>query len=370
MQDFDMEKFMKALEPIYSQVWVFSMILAFFVLSFWLMRKFSVMADPKMEGKETAKGIMLKLVIFCFIIFNWPNIFKSLFLFGDATEARIHQIDISQSIPPEIRKQIGKQEMEMDNVISMMYDKASLSFFNVDVAMTKKERDQLEKEAAETLRIDQIDNLFKRKFSRGVSKTKSYVSDKTKALAGGLVEPFKMAGLGLSKMVIYFTASITKKSMLMVRIIFSGFYLIVVPAALVFSYMPVLSKEEDEKGMTEWARKTLSWMFNMALWPTYYALLDKVLLITYYQLYGMGVFKEFGNNTSFFIGYIVLYITLPFMIQKANPYALMQGMMSAISSTAMITGMMGSAGLSKAKMPKLGGGGGGAESNAEAAGGE
>jgi hypothetical protein len=369
MQDFDMEKFMKALEPIYSQVWVFSMILAFFVLSFWLMRKFSIMADPKNEGKETIKGIVGKLIIFCFIIFNWPHIFKSMFLFGDATESRIHQIDISQSIPPEIREKIGRQEMEMDNVINMMYDKATLSIYNVKAGLTKKERDQLEKEAAEALRISQIDNILKRSIVKAASKTKQYVGKTAQRAKSAVAEPFKMFGGGIAQMIIFFTASVTKKSMLMVRIIFSGFYLVVVPCAFVFSYMPVLSKEEDEKGMTEWSRKTISWMFNMSLWPTYYALLDKILLITYYQLHGMGVFKEFGNNTSFFIGYIVLYITLPFMIQKANPYALMQGMMSAISSTAMIAGMMGSQALGKMKMPKIGGGGS-ASSNAEAAGGE
>ena len=327
----DFDVIVKA-NPIFQAIYGYVMIFAMFPLSFWLGKKIVQVKD----GKESIQGVIFKLFTLAFFLFYWQPFFMGIYYLNDALEARINQIDISSSLPGYIA---GTDQSNMDNVISVMYNDYQLKAMKEEYEF-KQEMDQRLKE--QKIIEDNIDD--KDAVEKLVVKGAHTVSNAF-AKAGNIWQQdkehikdavHKPGPENLIKIGISFLASIAKDIVIMVRIGFSYLFYIIVPFLVVASYIPILGDQDDMAGLNSFSKKTINWCINMAFWPSIYALLDKILLVMYYSLRDAGKFDSIGTYTAYFAFYLIAYITIPMAIQKANPYGVMHGMISAVTSIATI----------------------------------
>jgi len=106
--------------------------------------------------------------------------------------------------------------------------------------------------------------------------------------------------------------------------------------------------------LTGTRKARINWFINMAMWPTFYALLDKILLVMYYTLRDGRHFDSMITYTAFFCFYIIAYITIPISIQKANPYGVMHGMISTMSTITQVGGSVISSSMGGVSLLKQG----------------
>ena len=265
-------------------------------------------------GKEDLRSILVKVFIIMFFLFSWQAFFRAAYLLNDAAEARINEIDISSVLPGFL----AEDSQYMDVVLENMY--------------TDFELKSMEDQAAE------LKELKSRK--EEITATPGFVASTIQALKAlpdkidtGIHDMMEKAAdmfgpQHLIRVFIMFMAKFVKKMIILLRMGFTLIFYVTVPFLFVCSYLPVLGDNNDMAGLNSFSKKTINWCLNMAMWPTIFALLDKVLVIMYYTLRFSGAFDSITTYTAFFAFYLVAYMTIPTSIQKANPYGVMHGMLS------------------------------------------
>jgi hypothetical protein len=303
-------------KPVFDALFPFVIIFATLPFTFWLYTKFRLLK----EGKENGVSVIFKIFIFLFFIFYWQKIFIASFLLNDALEAKIQNIDISSVLPRDA------EYRHMDNVVSQM-----VSDYQIEENKVAKRKSAILADMQEESGTGGAIKSFYQDLIAGNKATRELLEAGELSAKIKYLDPKHWIRVLLSLL-----AQIAKKLVFMLRIGFSYFYYFTVPFLLIASYMPVLGDNNDSSGLNSFSKKTISSFINMALWPTVYALLDIVLVIMYYTLRGQGLLDGFLEYTAFFCFYLIAYITLPISIQKANPYGVMQGMISTISTVATV----------------------------------
>lgn len=313
--DIGIDRIYQYTQPLFKALYPYSVMLFALVFIWWLVGKVIAWQN----GQEKPLAILGKALAMLFIIFMWPHIFIGSYLLNDAWAARIIEIDITQNLPDYIQSTIREEELptNFDNVIRQM---RSQVFWEKQKA--KYERDN--------------DPRFFQKWANYLLADAAATLKDFGQLKSTTQETFGF--------VIEFIAGIAKNIVLLIRLILACFYYIAIPFLFVLSFLPIIG--ESNEGINSYSKKTISWFLNMILWPTIFALLDKVFLVVYYVLIHYGLLYEFNIMIAFYCAYVILLISLPISIARANPYGIVHGTISALQTVAMV-GAMGVGGLAK-----------------------
>lgn len=286
-------------------------------------------------GKTTIITAFFQLICFIVFVMSWPKIFKFAYYLNDATAAKINNISLNSP------KLVNAGYHPSNNEFKDLFDEMAEVYEDVE-SKREEVKKQLNKADADnsstSIVSDALDSL---------SKGSSYLFLK-------FLNPLRWI-----RTIIEFLVHLVREIVVMVRLGFSFFFYIAIPFLIIFSYMPILGDNQDLTGLNKFSKSTINWFFNMAMWPTFYALLDKVLVIIYYALKANHIFEGYNSSYSAFFCFVLIsYITIPISIQKANPYGVMHGMISTISTAAIVGGSfasiaMKSSGISKMMGSKL-----------------
>lgn len=301
IQDITIDQLYYAATPLFKALYPYAIMLWAFVFVWWLIGK--IMEWQK--GNEPFLGLISKALTLMFILFMWPHIFIGSYLLNDAWAARVEEIDISSSLPASVKTYISDQGLatNFENALQsletqVVFDKTSDKL---------GEAEQVEEPEKKGWFQQNIDN-----FSLAVQSAPELIL----------------------KRLIGFMAGIAKNVVLTIRLILSVFYYIAIPFLFVLSFLPIIGDNKGSEALNSYSKKTLSWFLNMAMWPTIYALLDKVFLLLYYMFIANGLFENMSILVAFYCTYIILVVTLPMAIANANPYGIVQGTIAAMQTVA------------------------------------
>jgi hypothetical protein len=322
MIDISTEVFVRHMEPLYKELHPYAQLFFVLILGFWVVKKIEARALKDGGSKEPAKEIIIKVVIFFFFIMLWQPFFMAVFYLNDAMEARILEVH-----NPELRS--TDSIMTMDIIIhDLYYDLTNAAIDGKNSART----DDLETGSESNSLTERIFNPIKSAVSGMTTSIFTIPKAIFVANAGGVVG---------------FIAALIKTTMLLVRIIFSGFFYVCIPFFILFSYMPVLGSQDGKDGaLNQYSKKIINVFVNMALWPTMYAVVDKIFLSVYAILSESQMLFSYTNISAFMLTYIITIITAVVVVHNANPYAVMHGVLNAFQSVAQVSamGMMASKG--------------------------
>ena len=276
------------------------------------------------KGNEPFLGLLSKSLTLLFILFMWPHIFVASYLLNDAWAARVEEIDIVSSLPANVRSYISDNSLpnNFENALSSLgqqSDKASSTDSSTDTSADNQDEAPIQQSW----------------FQKNV---------------GTLAFMLPSAPELIAKILVGFLAGIAKDVVLTIRLILSVFYYVAIPFLFVLSLMPIVGDNKGSEALNSYSKKTISWFLNMALWPTIYALLDKVFLLLYYLFVSNGLFENISILVAFYCTYIILVVTLPMAIANANPYGIVQGTIAAMQTMATMAavGAVSGVGMGKA----------------------
>ncbi len=325
---FDSESFFRAANPLFQSLYPFALIFGFAALVFWFMYKLRACQ----QKQESFFGLFAKLLVLCFFLFYWQKIYLSFFLFNDAVEAKILEINIEKMLPG-----FDPAYQNLDNILD------NISLFWTDLKPDAQEAPS----DMESLTPWQSAWVWIQNIGKKYSEI------------GKNINPVRIGYHAFLKWGLGFLVTITKKIAVLARIFLSFLFYVSLPFFLIISYTPVLGNYSDKGGINPFSRRMINLAITIAMWPTLYALVDKILLIMFYHIRNQGLFIEgSGWLFAFCCLVVIVYLALPFWILQVNPCGLIYGTLASIGSIGMITsamavrGTVGAAALAHSSLPR------------------
>ena len=327
-------------KPLYNAIYPMMVIFAIFPFSFWFASKIKMFR----EGKESLQGIITKSIVFLFFIFFWQPFFIATFYLSDALEARVEEISISSVVNQF--GYVGKTTNIFDVLLVDMEDDLFRKCYESEEREAAK-LEQIIKEEQKSI-VFGGDTSAYMKAKAKLKELESEIKKKKRDIFGSKFSPALWVNKVVSKLIMM-CLKMTKSLMLLIRVIFSFFFYVMIPCLVVCSYLPILGNNSDSNGLNSYAKGIINLFINMAMWPVFFALIDKIGVISYYYFLHNKYFEGYyavPHYLAFCICILITYITLPFTIQKANLYGITQGAISAISTGAIVSSVLVSKGVS------------------------